>query len=495
MAGETGGGIFSVRQPSAPPMEEFDLIVLGGGTGNIVAAEAADAGLDVALVEEGPLGGTCLNRGCNPSKQLIHRADIVETVRGAPSRGIEATVEDVDFAGITEEVNGMMADAAAEKAENAREHDDVTFYQRTGRFVDERTVEVGPGGSESGDGDEEGADTERITAERVVLAGGSRPMVPDSIDGTDEVEYLTSDEALSLDERPDHLVVVGGGYIAAELGHFYEGMGADVTVVGSALTLLEREDEVIAERFTEAVSDRLDLHLGYRATALEPTDEGGVTVSAESEDGDELSVTGDEVLLATGRRPNSDRWNVEAAGLDTDDNGFVETDDYLETSVTGVWAIGDIAGNYMFKHSGDKEAEYAIANAVHGEHRAVEYPGMAHAVFASPQVASCGRTESELDEAGQDYEVGTTEFTDTAMGTALDAEDGLVKILVGPDRGVLGCHVVGPQASTLIHEVTTAVSAGADADHFAEAIHVHPALSEVLQQAFADAGGPSVSGF
>lgn len=456
-------------------MTEFDLIVLGGGTGNIVASAAAEEGMDVALVERDRLGGTCLNRGCNPSKKLIHRANVAETVRGADEIGVEVSVEDIAFERIVDDVRETIREVAEAKAERAREHSNITFYQREGRFVDDRTVEVAADGGPGGD---------RLTAETVVLAGGSRPMIPDSISGTEATAFLTSDEALWLSERPDRLVVVGGGYIAVELAHFFSQMGTEVVIVGHGDTLIDREDPDIADRLTEAYREKHELRLGYRVTAIAEED-GMKRVTAEDESGEEIEVSGDRLLLATGRRPNSDTWNVSAAGIETTEQGFVETDEYLRTSADGVYAIGDIAGNFMFKHSGDKEAEYVLENAIFGAEKSVEYPGMAHAIFGSPQVAGLGTTEDDLED--DDYETGTFAYDETALGTALDDEGGFVKVLVGEDDEVLGCHIVGPEASTLIHEVSTAVAAGADATTIAETIHVHPALSEVVQGAFRDA--------
>jgi dihydrolipoamide dehydrogenase len=458
-------------------MTDYDIVVLGGGTGNQVAAAAAQAGMDTALVERGRLGGTCLNRGCNPSKKLIYRADVAEAIRHADELGLEASVDGVAFADIVDDVTAAVTEAAEAKARRARDQSGLTFYQSEGRFVDDRTVAVDDG-PDGGD---------RLTAETVVLAGGSRPMVPDAIDGTDETPYLTSDEALRLDSLPDRLVVVGGGYIAVEMSHFFAQMGSEVTIVGHGDVLVDREDAAIAERLTDAYRAKHELHLGFEATAI--AENGGErVVTAESEGGEELTVRGDRLLIATGREPNSDVWNVSAAGIETDEKGFVETDEYLRTSADGVYAMGDIAGNYMFKHAGDKEAEYVVENAVHGNERPVEYPGMAHAVFGSPQVASLGQTEDELDD-DTDYEVGTCAYDDTALGAALRNDDGFAKALVGSDGEVLGCHVVGPEASTMIHEVSTAVAAGADAEQIAETIHVHPALSEIVQSAFRDACG------
>jgi len=249
-----------------------------------------------------------------------------------------------------------------------------------------------------------------------------------------------------------------------------------LAAVSDADRLVDDEDPDVADHLTDVYRDRHELHLGYRVNEIAETDDGK-RVTAEDDDGEEVTVRGDCLLLATGRQPNSDTWNVEAGGIQTDEKGFVETDEYLRTSVDGVYAIGDIAGNYMFKHSGDKEAEYVVENVVHGNEMPVEYPGMAHAIFGSPQVASLGETEAELEADDAEYETGTFGYDDTALGETLDHEGGFAKVLVDPDGEVLGCHVVGPDASTLVHETSTAVAAGADA----ETIHVHPALSEVVQ--------------
>jgi len=456
-------------------VSEYDLLVLGGGTGNIVASAAAEEELDTAIVERDRLGGTCLNRGCNPSKRLIHSANIAETVRNADQFGVDASLDGVEFGDIVEEVTEKTTEIAESKAERARKNDRVTFYQAEGRFVDEHAVEVNAG---------DGTGGERITADRIVLAGGSRPMIPESIDGTAEVDFLTSAETLQgeIDRLPDRLVIVGGGYIAVEMSHFFAQMGAEVTIVGHGETLIDREDPDVAQQLTDVYREKHDLYLGYEATEIADGD-GETVVTAESESGAEISVSGDRLLVATGRQPNSDRWNVSAAGIETDEKGFVETDDRLRTSVDGIWAIGDIAGNYMFKHSGDKEAEYAVENAVRGNEREVAYPGMAHAVFGSPQVASLGQGESEIDE-DTDYEAGTFAYDETPLGSALRARDGFAKVIVDDTDEILGFHIVGPEASTLVHEVSTAVAAGADATTIAETIHVHPALSEVVQGAF-----------
>jgi dihydrolipoamide dehydrogenase len=449
---------------------DHDLLVLGGGAGNRLARAGADAGLDAALVEPGPLGGACLTRGCDPSKSLIYRANVAETVREAESFGVDGTLDGIDWETIVEQSNAPF-DAKAERLrERFRDDDDLTLYEGHGEFVDDRTVAV---------------NDETVAAERVVIAVGAKPLIP-PIEGIDDVDYLTSDDALRLDERPDSLVVIGGGYVAAELGHVYGALGSEVTILGRSDALLSREDPDVRERFTEIYERKYDVRTGREATAVE-TDGDEIVVTAEEEDGEDVEVSGDELLVATGREPATDGLGLETAGVETDDDGFVETDDRLRTSAESVWALGDVAGNHMFRHAATHEEAFLERQLFEGEDAPVEYPGMAHAVFSSPEVAGLGATEDDLDgEAGDDYAVGTREYDETPLGTAAKA-DGFAKVIAAPDGDVLGCHIVGPEASTLIHEVAVATARGdGTVNDVTETIHIHPAMNKVVAEAFAD---------
>jgi len=451
-------------------MAEYDILVVGGGTGNNVAAAAAEAGLETALVEKGPLGGTCLNRGCNPSKMVIQAATAANHVREAGRFHVDATLSGVDFAAVVDEMDDLLSGIAAGMEERYRGKDHLTLYRDEATFVDDRTVAV---------------DGERVSGEKVVVAAGSRPLVP-PIPGLDEVDYLTSDGALYLREQPESLVIMGGGYIAVELGYFFESMGTDVAVVEMLDTLVPREDGDVAEAFTGIARERHDVYTGHRATAVE-RDGTGVAVHAETEDGEEAVVRGEELLVALGRRPNTDTLDVEAAGIGTDDDGFVETNEYLETTAENVWAQGDIAGNQMFKHSGDYETDRTIANVVHGERVPVDYTAMPHAIFTEPQMSGVGRTEEELRDDGVDYVVGRQSIPDTPMGRAKKLDHGFVKVLAAPDGRILGCHILGYEASTMIHEVVVAMrSAGGTVSDVTGIIHAHPTLNKAVQYAFED---------
>ena len=451
-------------------MRNVDVIVIGGGTGNSVAKAAAEAGLQTVLVEKGPLGGTCLNRGCNPSKMLIHRATIMDTIETAEQFGIDASVQDVDFQGIVSDVQSTLGGLADRMEQQYRAQANLTLHNAHARFVDERTIEVAG---------------ETYHGDRILLAVGSRPVIP-PIDGLDEVPFLTSAEALSLDEQPDRLVIIGGGYIGAELGYFFESLGTEVAIVHSSSVLLDREDHELATEFTDIAAQRHTLVTDHLATAVEEHPDG-IVVRAETESGDVETVTGDQLLVAVGRRPNTDDLGLEHTAIETDDRGFLKTNEYLETTAANVWAQGDVAGHFQFKHAGDYETRHAIDTIVHGTRQAVDYTAMPHAVFAEPQIGAVGRTEAELDADGEPYVIGRAPYEQTAMGRAKGLA-GLAKVLAAPDGQILGFHVLGHEASTLVHEAVVAMRSGEGTVwDISETIHAHPTLSKVVEAAFRDA--------
>ena len=461
-------------------MDELDFLVVGSGSGLDVANAAANQGQSVGIVEKGPLGGTCLNRGCIPSKKLLYHADVVETIERAGEYDINAEVQGVDFAKIVREVNEDVGGDAASIRRGLTSSDRHTLYEGEGRFVGDRTLEIV-------DGDDEGA---RVRADTVLIAAGTRPSIP-AIDGIQAVDYLTSTGALQLETPPEHLVIVGGGYIAAELGHFFGTFGSDVTIVGRRPNLLPDADPEVAEGFTERYADRFTLHTGHAATSVEETDDGIALTARPYEYGDEggiqdgkVTVTGDELLIAAGRRPNTDSLDVEAAGIDVDGRGFVETDEYLRTTADGVWALGDIAGEFLLKHSANHEARTAALNILGDDLQAVDYTAMPWAVFASPEVAGVGATEDELEDAGTAYATRTYRYDQTARGDAMHA-DGFLKAIIDLEGTILGCHIVGPEASNLIQEVVVAMTAGSGSvQDIRDSVHIHPALSEVVQRGF-----------
>jgi dihydrolipoamide dehydrogenase len=455
-------------------MTDFDCIVFGGGTGNTVASAAAAEGLETALVEKGPLGGLCLNRGCNPSKMLIEHARALEQVRNADQFGIDASVEDVRFEALVKEVNGELAEIAEEKKQTKRSEENLTLFREEARFVDDHTIKLADSG-------------ETHSGDRIVIAAGSAPVVPGAIDGLEDTDYLTSAGALRLESPPERLVVLGGGYIAAELGYYFDAFGSDVALIEAEDTLVSREDDDVAAAFTEIAGERHDVYTGYRASAVEESN-GEITVTAEAESGEGITVAGDELLVALGRQPNTEGIGLDATNVEINNAGFIETDAQLRTNVEGVRAMGDIAENGMFKHSGDYEGEIVIANVARGESREADFTALPHAIFTEPQIGAVGKTEAELGEEGVEYAVGRAEIADTAMARALKLDRGFAKVLADPEtREILGCHIVGHEASMLIHEAVPAMRYGGTVDDLANTLlHAHPALNKVLMKACKD---------
>jgi len=451
-------------------MNAFDLMVIGTGSGLDVASDAAEKGLSVAVVEEGPFSGTCHNRGCIPSKMLIHSADVMETIRTSDRFGINASVQSVDWPGIMRRVFTDIDEEAAEIEEANRSNPNITVFKGSGQFTGPKTLEV---------------NGESIGAETVLIAAGTRPMVP-PIDGLDSVPYMTSDEALRLTEQPESMIIVGGGYIAAEMAHFYGAMGTDVTIVNRGANLLRMQDHQISRRFTEVAQSKFDVRLHSQILSVAP-DGNGVRMEM-STNGGANTLVADKLLLATGRISNADRLQVQNSGVEVDGRGFVSTNEYLETNVPGVWALGDIVGRYLLKHSANLEAAYVGHNMFNPDNQvAVDYNAMPASVFSSPQVASVGITEQEAEKTGTHYVAATYDYSDTAYGASILDLDGFVKVLADPEtREILGCHIIGTHAAMLIQEVANAMRMHLTTDAVTQSIYVHPALPEVVQRAFGE---------
>ena len=449
-------------------MEEFDLIVIGSGSGLEVSSMAAERGLSVAVVEQGPFGGTCLNRGCIPSKMLIHCADVMETIQRSALFGIKAKVEALDWNFIIRRATeGIDADALAIEEGN-RQSPNITVFKGSGRFVGEKTLEV------NGD---------RIRSETIVIAAGTRPSIPE-IPGLSEVPYITSDEALRLPEQPQRLAILGGGYISAELAHFFGALGTEVTIIHRQPIMLRDEDEEVANRFTQVFQRKHKILLNSQASRVYR--DGGDIVLEVISDGETRNVIADVLLVAAGRVPNSDLLSVADTGVETDARGFIKTDEYLQTVAPGIWALGDIVGRYLLKHSANLEASYAAHNIFNPDQwAAIDYHAMPHAIFSSPQVAGVGLTEQRAIELDIPYVSARYDYINTAYGSSIEDRDGFVKVLAHPDtREILGCHIIGTDASMLIQEVTNAMSAGLTVNAITQSIYVHPALPEVVQRAF-----------
>ncbi len=451
-------------------MKEYDLIVIGAGSGLDVAAYAArQKGLKCALIEEGPMGGTCLNRGCIPSKMLIHAADLLTEIKRAHLFGLDVKLDSIDLKKIVGRASRQV-DGEAQKIEVAiRNNPNLTLYKERGFFVGRKTLETKSG--------------ERLRAEKILIAAGTRPTRP-PIEGLESVGCLTSTEALRLKRLPKSIIILGGGYISAELAHFFGSLGSKITIVDRGDRLIKREDRAISETFTELFSQKFDLI--FNSTVKRVRLENGLKVTTLLSRSGEKEISAEELLIATGRRPNSDLIQAEKAEIELDEKGYIKTDQFLETSQPGLFALGDIAGKFAFKHSANLEAVYVRNNLFSEKKLAVDYAAMPHAIFSSPQVAGVGLTEEAATDLGLDYQVGLSRYKNTGMGKAIEEETGFVKVIIDRKaRTILGGHILGPAASILIQEIVTAMKAAeGKISAITNSIHIHPALSEVVLRAF-----------
>lgn len=451
-------------------MEKFDLIVIGSGSGLDVAVAAAEYGLKVAIIEKGPLGGTCLNRGCIPSKMLIHSADVMECIQRAQLFGVEVNEYKINFKSIVDRVLKEV-DFDSQRIESSLERiKNPLLFKEECKFIAYKTLKVGE---------------KIIWANKILIASGSRPKIP-NIDGLKESGFITSDEALRLKVQPKALTIIGGGYIAVELAHFFGALGTKINIVQKHSTLIPNEDEELSKRFSEIFSMKYNVHLDSFPINVSKKD-GEFKVAIKNMKENQIKVLySDQLLVAAGRIPNSDMLDVGKTGVKVNDTGNVLTDEFLETNVKGIFALGDVVGRYPFKHNANLEAGYALHNIINYKNKkAVDYTAIPHAIFSSPQIASVGYTEQQLKAKNIHYLVGRASYTDTAMGSAIEDRNGFVKLLIdGHSNTILGCHILGTNASILIHEILVAMRTGsASINSIRQTVHIHPSLSEVVQKA------------
>ena len=452
--------------------QKFDLIIVGSGSGNSIPEYMND--WNIAIVERGTYGGTCLNVGCIPSKMFVLPADAALSAQRSSKMNIETQYNGVDFAALRDRVFGRIdAISASGRDYRATGSPNVTLFEGTARFIGDKLLQV----------DMNEGPQRHLTAPQILLAAGARPVTP-PIQGLAETGFHTSDTIMRLPDLPKRLGIIGGGFIAVEMGHVFSALGSEVTMMNRSNGLLRGFDRDVAERFTEIFSERVDLRTGHVPTKVERTDDGIVVTHG----GDKIVV--DELLVATGREPNSDLLDVKSGGLECHDHGTVVVDDTMATNVEGVWAIGDIANSYQLKHLANAEAAVAFWNIANPDKiRRQSYKAVPGAVFSNPQVASVGLTEQDAEAQGVPFTVGKRDYAGTAYGWAIVDETGFAKVLVNSETGlIIGAHILGPQAATLIQPIIQAMEFDQRAEDIAQSVlYIHPALTEVVENALLDA--------
>ena len=447
--------------------EHYDLIIIGAGSGNSIICPEMD-GWRIAMIERSTFGGTCLNRGCIPSKMLIYPADLAEHAAHSEQYGIHTEFKGADWPAIVHRVFNRIDPIAEGGRQYRHSLSNVDVYEHSAHFVGERELEVGG---------------TRISGDRIVIAAGARSFIPD-VPGIDDVPFHTSDSILRIAQQPEHLIILGGGFIATELGHVFQALGSAVTIVNRSHHLLSAEDHDVSRRFTELANGPFDLALGSTVQMVSRTDTGvAVRVTC---DGGDRTIEGDVLLVAAGRIPNSDQLQVQAAGIATDSRGNITVDAYGHTSADGVWALGDINGRHQLKHMANGEAKVVQHNLIHPDDlQTYDERPAPHAVFTSPQIGAIGLTEAQAQAAGTPYVSIVHDYAGAAYGWAMEDTTSFCKLIGDPvTRKLIGAHVIGYQASILVQLLVQGMHLGNTVDEMAKGqVWIHPALSEVVEQA------------
>jgi dihydrolipoamide dehydrogenase len=456
------------------------VVVIGAGPGGYVAAiRLAQLGKDVILIEREPrLGGVCLNVGCIPSKALIHAADLAHEIRHGQAMGLTVEGLAVDLRKMVGWKDGIVARLTG-GVELLCSKNGVEVVRGVARFLTDRSLQVA-----GDDGQVE------ISFEQAVIATGSSPMELPSL-ATDGRRVIGSTEALSLEQVPDRLVVVGAGYIGLELGTVYAKLGAEVTIVEFMPEIVPGLDRDAARALERSLKKlKVKLLLEHRASSFEDGDDPALI--AVGPDGGEVRVPADVVMVSVGRVPRSAGLGLEEIGVATDDKGFVKVDDRQRTSTPGIYAIGDVAGGMLLAHKAYQEAKVA-AEVIAGEPAAFDNVGIPAVIYTDPEVAWVGLTEAEAVARGHEVVTGSFSFKASGRAMSLDSTDGFVKVVADASTGrLLGTLAVGRGVSELIGEATLALEMGAFLDDVALTIHAHPTMSEAFQEAVETALGRAV---
>jgi len=453
-------------------MKQYDIISIGTGSAMSIVTQALNDNqdLDIAVIENEKPGGICLTRGCIPSKMLLYPAEVVNRVLEADRFGIDVDINSIDFREIMERMRDHVNPQSKNIGKNLKQSSDLDFYQADAEFIDEYTLKV---------------DKKRIKGDKIILGTGSRPAIP-PIDNLEEVGFLTSKTLLELEELPESIIIIGGGYIAAEYGYFLAMMGSEVTIIGRNPQFVPSEEKEISDVLEKKLSRYMDIYTGYEATKIKEK-AGKKWVLAEDREGKKTKVKSEELLIATGRRSNSDILKPEKSGVQTDEKGWIKVNPHMRTSKENIWALGDATGEHMFKHAANYEAKIVYENAIEGKESTVDYHAVPHAVFTYPQVASVGMKEREASKK-HDILIGHYPYENTAKGSAMAIEDYFVKVIVdSADYRILGAHMVGPEASVLIQEIVNLMyTRNQNFLPIYHGMHIHPSLSEVVERAFSN---------
>ena len=438
-------------------MTKYDLVVIGSGVGLNILDAALKRGLKCALVESGKIGGTCLTRGCIPSKVLIYPADIIREAQHAKKVGVQFTVKKIDWNLIAERMWSQIRESS-EMEEHLNHDPNLTFYKGIGEFTGEYQMQV-----------QLGDKIETFEGEKFVIASGARSLIP-SIKGLEDVGYVTSESFFGekFPKKPwKSLVIIGGGIIAAEFAHLFSAVGTNVTVIEMLPRLVYTEEPEISTILEQNFRQFMTVLVNKKAVACEKKKNLKIITIEDVNTAEKSEVRAEEILVATGRRSNADLLKVENTGVETDKRGWITTNAYLETSKEKVWCVGDANGLFQFRHKANYEAAICAHNifAEEAEKMVADYSAVPWAIFTYPEIGHVGLTEKEAIDQGFKIFVAINRYSSVARGFAMgydesDIDNGFVKLVIDQSRKILGAHIIGPHASILIQPFVYLMNSG-----------------------------------
>jgi len=455
--------------------EKLDAIIIGTGqAGKPLAGALAEAGWKTAIIEKGRVGGTCVIEGCTPTKTMVASARVAHLARRAAEYGVQVGGVEVDLATVRQRKRAVVDMFSTGSERGMRRHETLELILGEARFVGPHEVDV-----RLNDGG-----TRTLSAEKIFINAGARPRVP-PIPGLDAVPYLDSTSIMELGETPEHLVVLGGGFIGLEFAQMFRRFGAEVTIAERAEQIAGQEDEDVAEAITRILrDDGITVHTGMEVVRVDPADGGGIAVQTRLGD-QEYTLRGSHLLVAAGRTPNADTLDLGAAGIETDERGYVRVNERLETGVSGVYALGDIAGSAPFTHVAYDDFRVVRANLLDGGNRTTRDRPTPYTVFIDPQLGRIGLGESEAREHGHEIRVAKLPMTRVARAIEMDETRGFMKAVVDAktDR-ILGAAVLGVEGGEVMSVLQVAMMGDLPYTAIRDGIFAHPTLAESLNNLF-----------
>jgi pyruvate/2-oxoglutarate dehydrogenase complex dihydrolipoamide dehydrogenase (E3) component len=444
-------------------VKKYDAIVIGSGqAGNPLSYALAERGWTVALIEKSHLGGTCINTGCTPTKTMIASAQVAHYARDAARWGVRTGRVEVDLSVVVDRKNAVVQRFRGNQERNVIKHPSVHLYRSRAHFRSPHEVEV---------------DNDVLESERIFIDTGTRPYPPD-LSGLDTVGYLTNESLMELRELPQHLLILGGGYIGLEFGQMFRRFGSPVTIVHKGSQLLSREDEDIAKELQKALeAEGIEFRMNSNSVQVEKS-EGQIALTLEAAGHREI-ITGSHLLVATGRRPNTDDLGLDNAGVELDERDYIKVNSRLETNVAGIWALGDVKGGPAFTHISYNDYQVVFGNLIEQKKLSVANRYVPYSLFTDPQLGRVGMTEKEARASGQKLKMGSYAMSRVARAIERDETAGLMKVIVNAETDrIIGAAILGIEGGEIVQILGAMMLAGAPYTVLKGAVYIHPTLAE-----------------